>query len=189
MCAASCLQNSCSAHADCVETVGNYTCQCHPGFQGPHCEEGEQESIYLLAKPSKSQRTFVFFLLAIACKPLLDPGQGFQRCFHPHGPNRFNSSCTFHCKLGFRLEGAPQLVCQASGQWNNPVPLCRGIATIVLSAVGKMEEENGRRTNPHVYVFTVYLSPEVPCFKPRPPQRRQHQLQPSPSTEQLQLHL
>ncbi|TNM88053.1 hypothetical protein fugu_006274 [Takifugu bimaculatus] len=98
---ASCLQDSCSAHADCVEKVGNYTCQCHPGFQGPRCEE------------------------AIACKPLLDPGQGFQHCFHPHGPNRFNSSCNFHCNLGFRLEGAPRLLCQASGHWNNPVPLCR----------------------------------------------------------------
>lgn len=40
--AASCLEDSCSAHADCVENVRNYTCQCHPGFQGPRCEEGEQ---------------------------------------------------------------------------------------------------------------------------------------------------
>uniref|UniRef100_H3CC19 E-selectin n=1 Tax=Tetraodon nigroviridis TaxID=99883 RepID=H3CC19_TETNG len=96
---ASCLQNSCSAHAECVETVGNYTCQCHPGFQGPLCEE------------------------AIACQPLLDPEQGFQHCFHPHGC--LNSSCNFQCILGFRLVGASQLVCQASGHWNNPVSLCQ----------------------------------------------------------------
>lgn len=38
----SCAQESCSSHADCVETVGNYTCKCHPGFQGPRCEDGEQ---------------------------------------------------------------------------------------------------------------------------------------------------
>ncbi|XP_035508536.1 P-selectin isoform X2 [Morone saxatilis] len=98
---ASCRQDSCSIHADCVETIGNYTCQCHPGFLGLHCEE------------------------AIACKPLLDPEQGSHNCFHPYGSNRFNSSCHFHCELGFQLVGAPQLLCQASGHWNHPVPLCQ----------------------------------------------------------------
>lgn len=44
-----------------METVGNYTCRCHPGFQGPRCQEGERESTRLSAKPSKSQRRFVSF--------------------------------------------------------------------------------------------------------------------------------
>ncbi|KAI3368816.1 hypothetical protein L3Q82_025802, partial [Scortum barcoo] len=97
----SCKQDSCSVHADCVETVGNYTCQCHPGFLEPHCEE------------------------AIACTPFLDPEQGSRSCFHPYGSNRFNSSCLFHCKLGFQLVGESQLLCQASGHWDNPIPLCQ----------------------------------------------------------------
>ncbi|KAM9358059.1 P-selectin [Symphorus nematophorus] len=98
---ASCTQDSCSDHADCVETVGNYTCQCHPGFHGPRCEE------------------------AIMCKPLLDQKHGSQTCSYPHGSNRFNSSCLFHCEFGFQLVGVPQLLCQASGHWNHPVPLCQ----------------------------------------------------------------
>ncbi|XP_053287099.1 P-selectin isoform X1 [Pleuronectes platessa] len=98
---ASCTQDSCSAHAECVETIGNHTCQCHPGFHGPRCEE------------------------AIACKPLLDPEQGSHQCFCPYGCNRFNSSCSFHCELGFRLVGVPQLLCQTSGRWNHHVPLCQ----------------------------------------------------------------
>ncbi|XP_040897150.1 P-selectin [Toxotes jaculatrix] len=98
---ASCTQDSCSAHADCVETVGNYTCQCHPGFLGPRCEE------------------------AITCKPLLDPEHGSHHCFHPYGSDHFNSSCHFHCELGFRLVGAPQLFCQTSGNWSHPLPLCQ----------------------------------------------------------------
>ncbi|XP_054458458.1 P-selectin isoform X3 [Anoplopoma fimbria] len=98
---ASCTKDSCSANADCEETIGNYTCRCHPGFQGSRCEE------------------------AIACKPLLDPERGSPYCFHPHGSNRFNSSCHFHCELGFQLVGMPQLQCQASGRWNYPVPLCQ----------------------------------------------------------------
>ncbi|KAF1385778.1 hypothetical protein PFLUV_G00111310 [Perca fluviatilis] len=99
--ATSCRQDSCSANADCVETIGNYTCQCHPGFLGSRCEE------------------------AIACKPLLDPEQGSHYCFHPYGSNRFNSSCRFDCELGFQLVGVPQLLCQASGRWNHHVPLCQ----------------------------------------------------------------
>lgn len=41
MCIDSCTQDSCSAHAECVETVGSYTCRCHVGFFGHRCEEGE----------------------------------------------------------------------------------------------------------------------------------------------------
>ncbi|XP_034387644.1 P-selectin isoform X2 [Cyclopterus lumpus] len=97
----SCTKDSCSTNADCVETIGNYACRCHPGFLGPRCEE------------------------AIACPPLLDPERGSHNCFHPHGSNRFNSSCRFHCELGFQLVGVSRLRCQASGRWNHPAPLCR----------------------------------------------------------------
>ncbi|KAM9848909.1 P-selectin [Aulostomus maculatus] len=97
----SCAQDSCSDHADCVETIGSYTCHCHPGFQGPRCEE------------------------AIPCEPLLDPKKGSHHCFDPYGSNRFNSYCRFNCELGFHLVGAAQLQCQSSGLWSHPVPLCQ----------------------------------------------------------------
>uniref|UniRef100_A0A667YCK1 E-selectin n=1 Tax=Myripristis murdjan TaxID=586833 RepID=A0A667YCK1_9TELE len=100
---ASCSQDSCSVHADCVETIGNYTCQCHPGFQEPHCEQ------------------------AIVCQTILDPEQGSHHCFDSYGPYSFNSSCRFHCNLGFRLVGAPRLVCQANGHWDHPAPLCQAL--------------------------------------------------------------
>ncbi|KAM9385820.1 P-selectin [Pholidichthys leucotaenia] len=106
---ASCKQESCSAHADCVETTGNYSCKCHPGFQGPRCED------------------------AIACKPLPHLEQGSHNCFHPYGPSHFNSSCQFQCELGFRLVGVSQLICQESGDWNRPVPLCQAEECPVLN--------------------------------------------------------
>ncbi|XP_030288253.1 P-selectin [Sparus aurata] len=106
---ASCKQDSCSAHADCVETIGSHTCLCHPGFLGSRCEE------------------------AITCNPLLDPEQGSHYCFHPYGPNRFNSSCLYHCELGFQLVGVSRLLCQASGHWNHPVPLCQAEQCPVLN--------------------------------------------------------
>lgn len=73
----------------------------------------------------------IIFSSAIACEPLLDPEQGFHDCLtDPYGSNRFNSSYLFNCKLGFQLVGMPQLLCQASGHWNNPVPLCQGMAIV-----------------------------------------------------------
>uniref|UniRef100_A0A3Q3FWB9 E-selectin n=1 Tax=Labrus bergylta TaxID=56723 RepID=A0A3Q3FWB9_9LABR len=99
--AESCTKDSCNAHADCVETIGNYTCKCHPGFTGSSCQE------------------------AIACEPLLDPEHGSHSYINPYGFSRFNSSCHFQCELGFQLIGVSRLLCQASGQWNHPVPLCR----------------------------------------------------------------
>nr|XP_043899235.1 P-selectin [Solea senegalensis] len=98
---ASCKQDSCSVHADCVETVGNYTCRCHPGFLGPRCEE------------------------AISCKPLLDPEHGFHNCFHSYGSHHFNSSCHFRCELGFHLVGASKMLCQTTGLWDHRAPLCQ----------------------------------------------------------------
>ncbi|KAH1181283.1 hypothetical protein KIL84_005009 [Mauremys mutica] len=35
---ASCQRSSCSQRGECVETIGNYTCDCYPGFSGPECE-------------------------------------------------------------------------------------------------------------------------------------------------------
>ncbi|XP_065422969.1 uncharacterized protein LOC135975576 isoform X1 [Chrysemys picta bellii] len=35
---ASCQRSSCSQRGECVETIGNYTCDCYPGFYGPECE-------------------------------------------------------------------------------------------------------------------------------------------------------
>uniref|UniRef100_A0A3Q2WIX7 E-selectin n=1 Tax=Haplochromis burtoni TaxID=8153 RepID=A0A3Q2WIX7_HAPBU len=98
---ASCKHESCSAHADCVESIGSHICKCHPGFRGLRCEE------------------------AITCKPFPHPDQGSHRCSNPYGSNHFNSSCHFLCEVGFRLIGAPQLICQANGLWNHPVPLCQ----------------------------------------------------------------
>uniref|UniRef100_A0A3Q1HB59 E-selectin n=2 Tax=Anabas testudineus TaxID=64144 RepID=A0A3Q1HB59_ANATE len=133
---ASCTKGiTCSSHSDCVETIGNYTCRCHPGFTGPRCEE------------------------AIACQPLSAPKQGSYNCFDPYGSNRFNSSCQFLCELGFQLEGVSELLCQASGRWNQPVPLCQVQQCPLLNYTSL----RGRRVNcshpiaPHSYNSTCEI--------------------------------
>ncbi|XP_036375899.1 E-selectin-like [Megalops cyprinoides] len=106
---ASCTQQSCSAHAECEETIGNYSCRCHPGFQGPRCEE------------------------AVTCEGLEAPERGLLQCAHTHGSFRFNSSCTFSCTQGFSLVGTPLLQCQATGHWSADPPLCQAVKCPELS--------------------------------------------------------
>ncbi|XP_031641317.1 P-selectin isoform X2 [Oncorhynchus kisutch] len=98
---ASCSENCCSTHAECLENIGNYTCQCDPGFKGPRCQE------------------------AVECDTVSDPEQGSVNCDHPHGLFAFNSSCQFHCARGYELQGASQLLCQATGFWDHPATQCQ----------------------------------------------------------------
>lgn len=38
----------------------------------------------------------------------------------------------FSCPQGFMTEGSPEAVCQMSGQWSAPVPICKGKCKDVL---------------------------------------------------------
>ncbi|XP_050995359.1 P-selectin [Labeo rohita] len=105
---ASCSKKSCSEHAECVETIGNYRCQCHPGFKGPRCEE------------------------VVQCWPIGNPQQGFVKCDGVFGGFHFNSSCQFQCATGFKLEGAQRLHCLASGHWDNALPVCQAVQCLPI---------------------------------------------------------
>uniref|UniRef100_A0A3B4TYF9 E-selectin n=1 Tax=Seriola dumerili TaxID=41447 RepID=A0A3B4TYF9_SERDU len=97
---ASCTQDSCSAHADCVETVGNYTCQCHPGFHGPRCEEAKK------------------------CNPINSPPHGSLSCSDPHGSFSFGSRCMTTCDEGFLLNGTANAECTSLGMWSADIAHC-----------------------------------------------------------------
>ncbi|XP_054567493.1 P-selectin [Eptesicus fuscus] len=101
---ASCQDTSCSQHGECVETIGNYTCSCHPGFYGPECEYVRE------------------------CGGLELPSRVLMDCSHPLGSFSFNSRCSFHCAEGYTLDGPRELECLASGTWTNQPPQCVAIA-------------------------------------------------------------
>ncbi|KAH0618229.1 hypothetical protein JD844_017243 [Phrynosoma platyrhinos] len=98
---ASCHPSSCSEQGECVETIGNYTCQCYPGFFGPECEYGVQ------------------------CKPLNSPPHGDFSCSHMYGDFQYQSTCNFTCAEGFVISGAETTVCEKSGEWSSLVPSCQ----------------------------------------------------------------
>ncbi|XP_063058108.1 sushi, von Willebrand factor type A, EGF and pentraxin domain-containing protein 1-like [Engraulis encrasicolus] len=132
---ASCSEDSCSEFGECVETIGNFTCKCLPGFEGPRCEN------------------------AVACRPLLDPEQGTLNCVDVFEKNRFNSSCQVECNPGYRLQGAAQIRCLASAQWTHPSPSCTAVKCPEVSAAPSGGSVNcSHPTAPHSFTSTCEFS-------------------------------
>ncbi|XP_048063031.1 L-selectin-like isoform X2 [Megalobrama amblycephala] len=100
LCAAQCLNNSCSDRELCIEQVNNFTCVCEPGFSGPHCEK------------------------VVSCEQLSAPPHGLMECSGLYGNHSLNSKCTFSCAGGYKLSGTAELRCNSSGAWNVPPPSC-----------------------------------------------------------------
>uniref|UniRef100_A0A2K5LFW6 L-selectin n=1 Tax=Cercocebus atys TaxID=9531 RepID=A0A2K5LFW6_CERAT len=97
---ASCQDMSCSKQGECLETIGNYTCSCYPGFYGPECE------------------------YVTECGELELPQHVLMNCSHPLGNFSFNSQCSFHCADGYQVNGPSKLECLASGIWTHKPPQC-----------------------------------------------------------------
>ncbi|KAM9242312.1 P-selectin [Dugong dugon] len=97
---ASCQDMSCSKQGECIETIGNYTCSCYPGFYGPECEHVRE------------------------CGEVDLPQYLLMNCSHPLGNFSFNSQCSFHCPKGYTLKGPSKLECLASGNWTSKPPQC-----------------------------------------------------------------
>uniref|UniRef100_A0ACB8F2Q0 Uncharacterized protein n=1 Tax=Sphaerodactylus townsendi TaxID=933632 RepID=A0ACB8F2Q0_9SAUR len=98
---ASCQPSSCSQNGECVETIGNYTCRCYPGFSGPECED------------------------VIKCRELGAVHRLLSmNCSHPLGYFSYKSSCVFSCKEGFEVSGPDTLQCSPYGNWTAQMPQC-----------------------------------------------------------------
>ncbi|XP_055964580.1 L-selectin [Sorex fumeus] len=100
-CRVSCQPGSCSGHGTCVETFNNITCHCDLGYHGPQCQFVTQ------------------------CEPLRAPELGTMDCSHPLATFSPNSACTFTCSEGSELIGVNRTVCESSGNWTYPSPICQ----------------------------------------------------------------
>uniref|UniRef100_A0A8C2UXL0 E-selectin n=1 Tax=Chinchilla lanigera TaxID=34839 RepID=A0A8C2UXL0_CHILA len=97
---ASCTDQSCSGHGECIETIENYNCKCHPGFHGLRCEQ------------------------VVTCKAWENPEHGSLVCTHPLGTFSYNSSCSVSCDRGYLPSGKQNTQCISSGEWSGLVPAC-----------------------------------------------------------------
>ncbi|XP_023564407.1 P-selectin [Octodon degus] len=107
---ASCQPTSCSQQGECIETIGNYTCSCYPGFYGPECEYVQECGAFGLSQHVS------------------------MNCHHPLGSFSLNSECTFHCAPGYELDGPSKTKCLASGKWTNTPPQCVAVQCQRLEA-------------------------------------------------------
>uniref|UniRef100_A0A4W4FK31 E-selectin n=1 Tax=Electrophorus electricus TaxID=8005 RepID=A0A4W4FK31_ELEEL len=163
---ASCQDDSCGPHGECVETINNHSCKCFEGFFGEKCEhvlqcKAEEISVpqsgsvncfhpngqfaydsqcryscsegYQIAgspttqcKASKTWSNPAPTCEVVQCSELTAPAQGTMRCENPLGHFSYQSSCGFTCEEGYTLRGSRELVCSATGHWNNSVPTCEG---------------------------------------------------------------
>lgn len=77
---------------------------------------------------------FLFLLLssaAITCGHPGNPGNGVTQ----GSQFNLNDIVKFACNPGYVLEGVAQSQCQANGQWNHPLPICRSKYGIQLRFV------------------------------------------------------
>uniref|UniRef100_A0A8C6D3K6 p-selectin n=1 Tax=Moschus moschiferus TaxID=68415 RepID=A0A8C6D3K6_MOSMO len=107
---ASCQDMSCSKQGECIETIGNYTCSCYPGFYGPECEYVRE------------------------CGGFDLPQHVHMNCSHPLGNFSFNSQCSFHCAAGYTLNGPREVQCLASGTWTDSPPQCVAVQCPALKS-------------------------------------------------------
>ncbi|XP_037362419.1 E-selectin isoform X1 [Talpa occidentalis] len=121
---AACTNISCSGHGECIETINNYTCQCHPGFSGLNCEQ------------------------VVTCQAQEFPEHGSLDCTHPFGKFSYNSSCTVSCEKGYIPSSTEVLRCTSSGEWSAPPPICNVVQcdTLTKPASGSMDcfQNSGR---------------------------------------------
>uniref|UniRef100_A0A671G2M9 E-selectin n=1 Tax=Rhinolophus ferrumequinum TaxID=59479 RepID=A0A671G2M9_RHIFE len=106
---AACTPASCSGHGECVETINNYTCQCHPGFRGLRCEQ------------------------VVTCEAQEAPEHGSLVCTHPLGNFSYTSSCSASCEEGYVPRSSEATRCTSSGEWSGPAPACKEVECDALT--------------------------------------------------------
>ncbi|XP_032082029.1 P-selectin isoform X2 [Thamnophis elegans] len=127
---ASCQPSSCNERSECVETIGNYTCQCYPGFYGPLCEN------------------------VVQCNKFGPLHQALLlNCTHPLEQFSYRSHCNFRCDKGFTITGPVNLQCLSSGQWTAEEPQCAAVQCQPLNI-----PENGNFNCNHIHGEFHYQS-------------------------------
>ncbi|XP_072276252.1 E-selectin-like [Pyxicephalus adspersus] len=120
----SCSNSTCNQHGECVEEIGNYSCECRPGFHGNNCEH------------------------AVSCVDLQIPANGKIICTVENGKYQYNAYCNFSCDEGYKLNGTKSVFCQNTGEWSGPAPTCLAVSCVDLQipANGKINctDEHGK---------------------------------------------
>uniref|UniRef100_A0A2R9AUD2 L-selectin n=1 Tax=Pan paniscus TaxID=9597 RepID=A0A2R9AUD2_PANPA len=109
---------------DCTHPLGNFSFSSQCAFS---CSEGtnltgiEETTCGPFGNWSSPEPT----CQVIQCEPLSAPDLGIMNCSHPLDSFSFTSACTFICSEGTELIGKKKTICESSGIWSNPSPICQ----------------------------------------------------------------
>uniref|UniRef100_A0A3B4D9Z0 Selectin E n=1 Tax=Pygocentrus nattereri TaxID=42514 RepID=A0A3B4D9Z0_PYGNA len=111
----------------CDHLLGSFSYQSSCEFS---CEEGyilaDSSSSKLMCEASGHWNDFQPICEVVQCSDLTEPLHGSMQCQHPLESFGYQSSCEFSCEDGYTLTGSSsgQLVCEATGHWNDSRPTC-----------------------------------------------------------------
>lgn len=121
------LGSDCDDHASCQNTEGSYICTCIQPYSGDgkNCTGSrlQHRNPVNSSAPSIPEPMCVLLLPEpVKCE---NPGSlDFGRRV---GSNFLNGGeVVFGCENGYELVGSSRLHCLETGNWDNPVPYCRG---------------------------------------------------------------
>ncbi|XP_078594526.1 uncharacterized protein LOC144872337 [Branchiostoma floridae x Branchiostoma japonicum] len=137
--------HNCSPDATCTNTAGSFTCACNVGYSGNGltCTDDNEcaDVSHICATDATCTNTPGSFTCAcnvgysgdgiictaLKCPTLTAPAHG---SLSPAGPYYDQDVVTFNCNLGYELDGAFSVTCQANNNnglvWSDTVPSCRG---------------------------------------------------------------
>ncbi|KAF7657857.1 hypothetical protein LDENG_00020990 [Lucifuga dentata] len=62
---------------------------------------------------------------AITCQKPEEEAYLIFQCSHPLTELQPDSTCSFSCEAGYKLQGADSIQCSEHGQWNKDIPTCK----------------------------------------------------------------
>ncbi|XP_036437168.1 E-selectin-like [Colossoma macropomum] len=107
----------------------------------------------------------------VQCSDLTEPLHGTMQCEHPLQSFGYESSCEFTCEDGYTLTGpsSGQLMCEASGHWNDSQPSCEPVRCPTLEdpANGRIDCSGDSYGSSCIFScndgFQLQGAPEITC--------------------------
>ncbi|KAL6486013.1 hypothetical protein MHYP_G00054050 [Metynnis hypsauchen] len=162
-----------------LQDPANGRMNCSGGSFGSSCSFSCNNGFHLQGPPditctkSAQWSQEIPYCEVIQCSDLTEPLHGSMQCQHPIESFGYQSSCEFSCEDGYTLTGSSsgQLVCKATGHWNDSRPTCESVRCPTLEdpANGQMNCSGESFGSSCIFScndgFHLQGAPDITCIK------------------------